>query len=469
MTLSSLQPRRFPPLSSAAKVTYARLPIAIIAFALAGCLSQDPAPVVIVEEGGETRGEYLDAGGGGTRGEYIGEAPVVEVPLDEEPIEETPTGPIEVGTVAPIAGPSPVEITESNPPDPEADEHVIGLLLPLGDRRHQSLAEALRSAAVLAVEEANDPRLRLSVHDTVPDPLRAAQEAIAAGSRILVGPLFAEEVRRVQTAADVQGINIISFSTDVAVAGEGVYLAGSLPQLEARRVLRYAISQGHRRFAAILPRTQYGQIVRDTIDAVIAEYGVEMDLLYEYSEGFVATRKATREFVEEYRAIRDVNPTRTPTALLLPAAGNDLKTIAAYLVDSKLDMDTVQLLGTGLWDSQETLDLERREGLAVIAGGWFAAPSARFRRAFDLRFQDRFGYRPPNLAAIAFDATVAAVVVAEDGFSAAAITDPKGFRGVTGTFRFRSDGTIERRLAILEVGSGAFQVVEAADRDTLEY
>lgn len=468
MTLSSRKSRRSSLLSSATEVTYARLPIAVTALALAGCLSQDPAPVEIVDEGRDTRGEYIDRDVAGTRGEYIDEAPVVEIPLDEEPVEVV-AAPLEVGTESGLTAASPVEITESNPSDPTADEQVIGLLLPLGDRRHQSLAEALRSAAVLAVEEANDSLLRLSVHDTVPDPLQAAREALDAGARILVGPLFAEEVRRVRTLADVRGVNIISFSTDVGVARENVFIAGSLPQLETHRVLRYAISQGHRRFAAILPRTEYGQVVRDTIDRVMEEQGTEMVMRFEYSEGFESTRDATRRFVEEYQGIREFYPTQAPTALLLPAADNDLKTMAAYLVDSRVELDALQLLGTGLWDSQETLNLERREGLAAITGGWFAAPSARFRRAFDQRFQDRFGYRPPNLAAIAFDATIAAVVVAEDGFSTAAITDPKGFLGVTGTFRFRNNGTIERRLAILEVGNGAFQVIEAADKDTLEY
>ena len=48
-------------------------------------------------------------------------------------------------------------------------------------------------------------------------------------------------------------------------------------------------------------------------------------------------------------------------------------------------------------------------------------------------------------------------------FTEAAITNPEGFQGVNGLFRFRKSGLIERGLAILQVTPGGKpQVVEAA-------
>ena len=43
-------------------------------------------------------------------------------------------------------------------------------------------------------------------------------------------------------------------------------------------------------------------------------------------------------------------------------------------------------------------------------------------------------------------------------FTAAALTDPNGFTGVTGIFRFDADGYCERGLAILSVGADGFTV-----------
>ena len=49
-------------------------------------------------------------------------------------------------------------------------------------------------------------------------------------------------------------------------------------------------------------------------------------------------------------------------------------------------------------------------------------------------------------------------------FSAVALTDPAGFAGVDGIFRFKPDGTVERGLAIMEVRDGFVDVREPAPR-----
>ena len=49
-------------------------------------------------------------------------------------------------------------------------------------------------------------------------------------------------------------------------------------------------------------------------------------------------------------------------------------------------------------------------------------------------------------------------------FSAAAITDPNGFNGVDGIFRFLRDGTIQRGLAIIEANGSGFSVLRPAPR-----
>jgi hypothetical protein len=44
------------------------------------------------------------------------------------------------------------------------------------------------------------------------------------------------------------------------------------------------------------------------------------------------------------------------------------------------------------------------------------------------------------------------------------LTDPNGFSGVDGIFRFRADGSAERGLAILQVSPNGFTVVDAAPK-----
>jgi hypothetical protein len=42
------------------------------------------------------------------------------------------------------------------------------------------------------------------------------------------------------------------------------------------------------------------------------------------------------------------------------------------------------------------------------------------------------------------------------------LTDPGGFTGVDGIFRFRDNGSTERGLAVLEVNSTGFRVIDPA-------
>ena len=70
------------------------------------------------------------------------------------------------------------------------------------------------------------------------------------------------------------------------------------------------------------------------------------------------------------------------------------------------------------------------------------------------------------MANTAYDAAALAATLAraEGGadFSAAALTQPSGFAGHDGIFRFLPDGTAERGLAVLEVGPRAATVVSPA-------
>jgi hypothetical protein len=71
-------------------------------------------------------------------------------------------------------------------------------------------------------------------------------------------------------------------------------------------------------------------------------------------------------------------------------------------------------------------------------------------------------------ATLAYDAValVAALVKTQgpQRFSPEVLTNPSGFSGIDGLFRFRQDGTNDRGLAILRVTPSGLQVVQAAPR-----
>ncbi|MFP4464746.1 MAG: penicillin-binding protein activator, partial [Alphaproteobacteria bacterium] len=77
---------------------------------------------------------------------------------------------------------------------------------------------------------------------------------------------------------------------------------------------------------------------------------------------------------------------------------------------------------------------------------------------------------PPRLSSLAYDATAFSVILAYTGlqqngspaYDRQSITNPNGFSGIDGIFRFRPDGIVERGLAVLEYKNGRISVINQA-------
>jgi branched-chain amino acid transport system substrate-binding protein len=98
-----------------------------------------------------------------------------------------------------------------------------------------------------------------------------------------------------------------------------------------------------------------------------------------------------------------------------------------------------------------------------IEGGWFAAPDQAGFRSFAERYRARYNQDPVRTATLAYDAValVAALVKTQGAqrFTEQILTNASGFSGIDGVFRFRSDGTNERGLAVLRVAPAGGQTI----------
>jgi len=79
-------------------------------------------------------------------------------------------------------------------------------------------------------------------------------------------------------------------------------------------------------------------------------------------------------------------------------------------------------------------------------------------RAFSGRYRTRYGGEPVRTATLAYDAVALVAALARtqgaQRFSPDVLQNPSGFSGIDGLFRFRPDGSNERGLAVMRVGSG---------------
>ncbi len=333
----------------------------------------------------------------------------------------------------------------------------VGLILPLSASGNAGLAaQSMRNAAELALSEFNNPNLQLLVKDdggTAPGAQQAAQQAIGEGAEIILGPLFAHSVGAAAQIARARGVPLIAFSTDANVAANGVYLLSFLPESDVDRVVDYATSNGKRSFAALLPDNAYGSVVDAEFRQAVARKGGRVVGL----EHYPADRQQIQEPVR-----RVAEAARQADSIFIPDTADAVTSVVQGLAAGGLDRKRVQLIGTGLWDDPKIF------ADASLQGAWFAAPDPAGYRAFAGRYRAKFGQDPVRTATLAYDAVslVAALVKTQGAqrFAPEILTNPSGFSGVDGIFRFRADGTNQRGLAVLRVAPAGPQVVSPAPR-----
>ncbi len=375
----------------------------------------------------------------------------------------------------------------------------VGLLLPLSGR-HARVGQALLNAAQLALFDIADDKFSLIVRDTggtEEGAVAAARSALDEGARLILGPLFSTSVPLVALEASRFGVTVITFSNNREVAGGNVFIMGLTPSTQVDRIINYASRQGLRRYAVLAPDTPYGISVVSAFQNAILKNGAELGRVVFYTAGaedlspevrsLAGYQRRQAALVEQRRMLEGRSDDAARQALarlenldtygppdydavLLPEGGKQLLTLAPLLAYYDVDPTEVRYLGTALWDDP---------GLAnetVLQGAWYVAPPPGPWSQFRKRYAEAFGSAPPRVATIAYDATALAAVLARsagDGtglasFSAATITQPSGFAGVDGIFRFLPTGEVERALAVIEMRRDGAQELEPAPQ-TFEY
>lgn len=420
-------------------------------------------------------------------------APSGDTPTQTAPAPGAPASVLWDGTIAPDTDIAPVSPLPSYIAKPASGSEIvrIAILLPLSGPRAQT-GQALLQAAQLALFDFADPRLVLVPRDTkgtAAGAARAAQEAIAAGAELILGPVFAEEVAAAANVTRAARRNMIAFSSDRRVAGNGVFLLSFSPEQEVARMLSYANSRGLMRVAALVPRTPYGERVAEAYKQIFsAGNGVPQKLVYyvpnsqsmhapirQLADYDARKQKLTEEiarlelseddFAKQALAemkTRDTLGEVDFDAVLIAEGGANLRAMAPLLAYYEIDPKKVRYLGTGLWN-ESAIFTE-----AALNGGWFPASLQDSASTFASRMQASFGVSPTPVIGLGYDAVALAAVLTAQGrdaatrFSTDALTLPGGFSGIQGIFRLRPDGLSERGLAVMEIDSTGVHAIDPA-------
>jgi ABC-type branched-subunit amino acid transport system substrate-binding protein len=397
----------------------------------------------------------------------------------------------------------------------------VGLLLPLSGS-HAKLGQSLLNAAQLALFDIASEGLALLPVDTegtTAGAAAAARRALDDGARVILGPVFSSSVAAVAPIARARGVQVVSFSNDRAVAGNGVYVMGFSPETQIRRVMTYARDRGLKRLAALVPEGPYGDRVEQILHSLIPVLGMEMKAVARYrgesTEALspvvkrlanydarravlLARRKELEAETDEAskRALKRLEKRDTLgdvdfDGVFLPQGGASLRALAPLLRFYDVDPRKVRVLGTVGWNDP----IFATE--PALYGGWFTAPPPAARQGFETAYKKAFGSTAPPVASLAYDATALAAVIARppdpvpkpdpgsekvvavntlapsipvpppprlpgEIFTAPALMAANGFAGADGIFRLLPSGLVERGFAVMEVRARRFVVVSPA-------
>jgi len=333
----------------------------------------------------------------------------------------------------------------------------VALLVPSSAQgQAASIAPIFKNAARMAMNDFPNGDVQLLVKDTggtAEGARAAAQQAVAEGAELIIGPVFAPAVNGAAAVARPAGVPIIAFSSDASVASRGVYLLSFLPKNDVRRIVSYSVARGKKSFAAIVPNNAYGGVAEAAFREYAGQYGARVLAIERYA-GTEADIKEKAENIARLGGQID--------AVFMTDGGAAVPIIARTLVTAGVNPQTVKFVGTGQWDSPAILSAPS------LAGGWFAGPSKKDFPGFASRYAGQFGSPPPRTATLAYDATILSLGLVRSAgsrrFAEDVLTSSDGFLGIDGVFRLRNDGTNQRGLAIYEVKSGSATVVDPAPR-----
>ena len=335
----------------------------------------------------------------------------------------------------------------------------VALLVPggSGDPNYDYMARSMSNAARMAVADAQGARIDLRIYDSGDDAALAVQranQAVAEGAKIIVGPLHAESANAVGTAVAGR-VNVLSFSNNADIAGGNLFVLGNTFGNTANRLVSYGVSQGLSRFLLVHENDVAGQIGGAAIETAIARNRATLV----GKAGHAPTRGEMDAIAASIARAAAANQ-----AQAVFVTGNNqavLPEVTAALAEAGLSSSSIQLMGLTRWDVPAS-----RISLPQLQNGWFAIPDLGRISQFNSRYRSAYGETPHEFGALAYDAVSALAAQLRagkrDAVTTAGLTQAAGFAGIQGPFRLLPNGSNQRQLSVATLRGGQLVVLDPA-------
>lgn len=312
---------------------------------------------------------------------------------------------------------------------------------PLADQ-----ARDVRDGVTMAVDDLASDVLKVSF-ENLPSgkPKEAALSAMGEGAAAVIGPAEPNAAAQLTT---IKGATLtpVFLLADGVPGSTSIYSVPLQSGTSAAAGARAVGKDGALNFLLLTQEGHGASAAERAVDLAVADHGGRIAAKARFGSDQASMIKA----VDTVFAVMDA-----PDAVVVAGGAFDPATVVKAIRGKNAK---TRIVGNSSWISSGRIGPELDGVLIADVDQAELAPVAD-------RFRARFGHDFDALAAYSYDiialSTGIARATGREGFVRSIIEDRKGFRGSTGTFRFRSDGSSERLLALYKVQGGKLKKVQS--------
>lgn len=374
-------------------------------------------------------------------------------------------------------------------------ERRIAVLLPTSGK-NAKLGQSIRTSIEMTTLASNMPGLSVSFHDTSDDTDAAITSALATNPGIIIGPVFADDVRALGMAKPAD-LPALTFTSDATAVGNGIMTMALMPTNGIEAIVREMSSDGARSFIIIAPDTASGHMMAGIARRAGEINDIATTGIFFYQEKNAESIKTTTQTASMNAArtaannraraiLSDILTTESLTpserasinrqlenlsraevvgklpydAILFLGGGDDTKSAASFLRYFGVSARDAAFYGTALWDGSDIASD------FTMTGAKFAALPPT-NEEFASVYERLSGGAPTRLAGFGYDAANLAIgMLYSQTMPDAYLLNPSGYVGTDGLIRLRPTGDNERGMRIMRLnGDGTPTVVRDAPAD----
>ena len=301
--------------------------------------------------------------------------------------------------------------------------------------------------ARLAMTDIGNGLLTLTIEDTKGDSTQAgklAVQAITTGSKVVIGPTELPAAQHIATLSGSKRPPVLALADNFA-GSAGVY-AVRLSEADSAAAGAAALAaKGSKKFVLLVAEGSNASAVEKRVANGLSIYGATLAVTLPYSAGDGGAKA-----VDQMGSLVDA-----PDAIIVASGDGSPAPVLAALKSKGIPGKAVSIVGTDRWLERPMDPLFEGAYIATLDPGETGPIADRFRTTYNYPADVNVAYAYDMVALTAGIASA----VGPDGFSKQVLENPNGFRGSTGLFRFRADGSSQRSMPFYRIEKGALKLV----------